>query len=74
MDRAGLGLRRAVALEEGRYRIVEREQPKRQVDQRIQFLNLGFERGDAILLVIGHALSTGSRRSPTTRPLLRVVV
>jgi hypothetical protein len=60
MDREALCLGRAVALEERRYGLLEREQTKRQVDQSIQFLDLRFQRGNAILLVIGHALSTAS--------------
>jgi hypothetical protein len=57
MDREGLGVRRPVALEQGRYGLRDSEQTKGQVDQGIQLLDLGFERGDAIFLGIGHALS-----------------
>ena len=35
-------------------RLLERDQTKRQVHQSIQFVNLRFERGDAILLIVGH--------------------
>jgi len=44
-------------LEQRGKRLLDREQAKRQADQRVEFLNLRFERGNAIRFGVGDLLS-----------------
>lgn len=54
VDRDVLCVGRAIPFEERGDRLLNSEQPQGEVDERVEFLNFGFEGGDAIRLRVGH--------------------
>jgi len=54
VNRKVLSFRRAVSLEDGGNRLLDREQAQSKIDERIKLLDLRFERRDAILLIVSH--------------------
>jgi hypothetical protein len=54
VDRELFGLGRAKALQQIGDRFLDGDQAKREIDERVELLHLGFECGDAILLGVGH--------------------